>query len=85
MPRARSRLASEEPTSAPSTEDHEQESRRASAERAPGVLRVPTAPRQRNRVLGLLLASLALTVFVTVFTLVILFHYAEAHHLLAKL
>jgi hypothetical protein len=41
------------------------------------------ADQQRNRNLGILLASVAATLFVTVFAIVVLVRYAEAHHLLA--
>jgi hypothetical protein len=51
----------------------------------PSPRRPPRVPRERNRVLGILLASVASCVFTLVVTLVILFHYAEVHHLFAKL
>lgn len=41
--------------------------------------------RQRNRQLAAVLAGVAAAVFVTVVSLALMFHYAEAHHLLAQL
>lgn len=41
--------------------------------------------RQKNRMLGIALASTAVTIFLTVFAVVALFRYAEAHHLLAAM
>jgi hypothetical protein len=41
--------------------------------------------RQRNRQLAAMLACVAAAVFVTVVSLGLMFHYAEAHHLLARL
>jgi hypothetical protein len=67
-----------------STADKDRERPVVQPDAAPVPRRVPTVPRQRNSVLGLLLASVALAMFVFVFVLAVLFHYAEAHHLLAK-
>jgi hypothetical protein len=41
--------------------------------------------RRKNRVLGMLLASLAGLVLVAAISLAVLLHYVEAHHLIAKL
>jgi hypothetical protein len=41
--------------------------------------------RQKNRALGVVLAVAAAAMFASVFGVVTLFRYAEAHHLLAAL
>ncbi|HUC10383.1 MAG TPA: hypothetical protein VL985_08150 [Stellaceae bacterium] len=41
--------------------------------------------RRRNRMLAMLLAGVAASGLAAVFTLAVLLHYAEAHHLLANL
>jgi hypothetical protein len=48
------------------------------------VVRAQAVPRQRNRMLAFVLASVVALVFVTVVALVVLFHYAEIHHTLAS-
>jgi hypothetical protein len=57
----------------------------ASTEAVHLALQGRTAPRERNRVLAVMLASVAAAVFAIVMTLALLFHYVEAHHLLAHL
>jgi hypothetical protein len=69
-------------TSSTADKDRDRPEVRADAAHLPR--RAPIVPRQRNSVLGLLLASVALAMFVFVFVLAVFFHYAEAHHLLAK-
>jgi hypothetical protein len=69
-------------TLAVGAEDHETSAAPASAT---PVAPQPTIPLQRrNRSLGLALASIAAAVFVTVIALVVLFHYAEVHHVLSR-
>jgi heme A synthase len=56
--------------------------------RLPPPAKAPPANRplrRRNRLLALLLGSVAVLGFVTVLSLAVLLHYAEAHHLLAGL
>lgn len=62
--------------------DDQQASAAESAHAAPPA---PVTLRQRNRTLALMLACVVGAMFVTVFTLVVLFHYAEAHHMLVQL
>lgn len=45
----------------------------------------PRSLRRQNRLLALLLAGVAFFGFVTVLSLALLLHYAEAHHSLANL
>jgi hypothetical protein len=42
-------------------------------------------PFRRNRILAMALFSVVTSIFAMVVTLVVLFHYAETHHLLASL
>lgn len=44
-----------------------------------------TALRQRNRMLAAALAGIAAAMLVVVVTLAVMFHYAEAHHVIAAL
>jgi hypothetical protein len=50
----------------------------------PAVLRPAAVPRHRNQFLGIVLAVVAVLVFVTAIALAILFHYAETHHALPR-
>jgi hypothetical protein len=61
----------------------ESESGKAAAPVRPFRLRPRPVSKLQNRMLGLVLGSLVLLVFVTVITLVLVFHQAEAHHVLA--
>ena len=44
--------------------------------------RVSPMLRQRNRMIGLMLASVAALMFIAIVTMAVLFHLAEAHHVL---
>lgn len=47
--------------------------------------RSQVAARPQNRMLGLMLGSLVLLVFITVVALALIYHYAEVHHATANL
>jgi hypothetical protein len=55
------------------------------ADAAHGAPPAMIVPLRRNRMLAMALVSVAASVFAMVVTLVVLFHYAETHHLLANL
>jgi hypothetical protein len=61
----------------------ESESGTAAAAAQPFRVRPRPVSTLQNRMLGLVLGSLVFLVFVTVITLVLVFHQAEAHHVIA--
>jgi hypothetical protein len=52
---------------------------------SPAAALPPPSRRRQNRRLATVLAGIALCAFVTVISLALVLHYAEAHHLLANL
>ena len=55
----------------------------SSAGMARNLLRPAAVPRRRNQMLAVVLVGLITSLFVFVVGLVIAFHYAETHHMLA--
>jgi hypothetical protein len=78
-------VAARKRTETPAEHEDPQEQTTAEAVRLPVRALPPRLLRRQNQLLALLLAGVALFGFVTVFSLVLLLHYVETHHLLANL
>jgi hypothetical protein len=64
------------------------EQNRASSDRAEGTRDKPSVEamlRRRNRTLAAMLASFVVAMLVTVVSLAVMLHYAQAHHVLVAL
>ncbi len=57
----------------------------APAPERPLVIRTRPVSRERNRILGVALASFAVLVFVAIVSLTVMVHYAETHPAIAHL
>lgn len=66
-------------------EPNEQPLNATVSDRAQFVIGARPRPRERNAITAIALAGVAATVLVTVVTLVLFIHYAEAHHAIAGL